>query len=101
MDAYVSIETVTRIISLTREAYERLRARKGPNKSFSHVILQLTARKPLAEAAGMLSKSSVKAIREAIEENRRERQGKVEAQRKWGSEAFLRAGEASFSDDED
>ncbi len=92
---------MTRTISLTREAYERLRARKGPNESFSDVILRLTARKPLGEAAGMLSKSSVKAIREAIDETRRERQGKVDAQRKWGSEAFLRAGEASFSDDED
>lgn len=69
----MSTETVTRTISLTREAYDRLRARKGPHESFSDVILRLTARKPFAGSTGMLSKSSVKAIREAIEEARRER----------------------------
>ena len=73
MDAHVSTETVTRTISLTREAYDRLRARKGPNESFSDVIFRLTATKPFAKSTGMLSKSSVKAIREAIEEARRER----------------------------
>jgi len=35
--------------------------------------LRLTATKPFAKSTGMLSKSSVKAIREAIEEARRER----------------------------
>lgn len=90
---------VTKTISLTQEAYDRLRARKGPNESFSDVILRLTARRPLAESAGLLSKASVRAIREAIEETRQERQRKVRAQRKWGSEAFLRTDETSFSDD--
>lgn len=99
--AHVSMETVTKTITLTREAYERLRARKGPNESFSDVILRLTTKRPLAESAGLLSKASVKAIREAIDETRRERRRKVKAQRDWGSEAVFRAGEASFSDDED
>ena len=73
VDAHVFTETVTRTIALTREAYDRLRSRKGPKDSFSDVVLRLTARRPLAESAGMLSKSSVKAFREAIEEARRER----------------------------
>jgi len=64
---------VTKTISITKEAYDRLRSRKGPNESFTDVILRLTERRPLAEYAGMLSKSSVKAIREAIEEARRDR----------------------------
>ncbi len=63
----------TKTISITREAYDRLRSRKGPHESFSDVVLRLTERRPLAEYAGMLSKSSVRAIREAIEEARRER----------------------------
>jgi len=75
---------VTKTISLTREAYDRLRARKGPNESFSDVILRLTARKPLPESVGMLSKSSVKAIREAIEETRRERQEEGQGAKKVG-----------------
>lgn len=57
----------------TREAYDRLKARKGPEESFSDVILRLTERRPLAESAGMLSKTSVKAIRKAIDEARRHR----------------------------
>jgi len=63
----------TKTISITREAYDRLKARKGPGESFSDVILRLTERRPLAEYAGMLSKSSVSAIREAVEEARRGR----------------------------
>lgn len=99
-DAHVQAETVTKTISIPKDAYDRLRIRKGPNESFSDVIPRLTERRPLAEAAGMLSKPSVKDIREAIEEARRERQRKVKARRKWGREAFLRPGEESFSDDE-
>jgi len=70
---YVYTYMATKTISITKEAYDRLKARKGPEESFSDVILRLTERRPLAEYAGMLSKSSVKAIREAIEEARRER----------------------------
>ena len=63
----------TKTISITREAYDRLKARKGPEESFSNVILRLTDRRPLAEYAGMLSKTSVKAMRKAIDEGRRDR----------------------------
>lgn len=70
MYAYMARKT----ISITREAYDRLSARKGRDESFTDVILRLTERRPLADDAGMLSKSSVKAIRDAIDEARRERQ---------------------------
>jgi predicted CopG family antitoxin len=75
MSMHVYTYMATKTISITREAYDRLRSRKGPNDSFSDVILRLTARRPLAEYAGMLDKSSAKAIRSAIEEARRERRG--------------------------
>ena len=64
---------VTKTISITIEAYDRLQVRKGPDESFSDVILRLTERRPLAEYAGMLDKTSVEAIREAIRKNRRDR----------------------------
>jgi predicted CopG family antitoxin len=63
----------TKTISITKAAYDRLKARKGPDESFSDVILRLTERRPLVDYAGMLDKTSVKAIREAIETARRER----------------------------
>ncbi len=73
MSMHVYTYMATKTISITREAYDRLKARKGPDESFSDVVLRLTERRPLAEYAGMLSRSSVKAIRGAIEEARSER----------------------------
>ncbi len=73
MYVYVYTYMSTKTISITREAYDRLRARKGPEESFTDVILRLTDRRPLAEYAGMLGKTSVKAMRKAIEAARRDR----------------------------
>src|SRR2546426_441898 len=42
----------TKTISITKAAYDRLKARKGPDESFSDVVLRLTERRPLAEFAG-------------------------------------------------
>jgi len=63
---------VTKTISITRKAYDRLKARKRPEESFSDVILRLTDRRRLADYAGMLSKTSVKAMRKAIDEAQRD-----------------------------
>ena len=63
----------TKTIPVTEGAYKRLRARKRPDEGFSDVILRLTERRPLTDFAGMLSRSSVEAIRKAIEGSRRER----------------------------
>ena len=73
MYVYVYTYMSTKTISITREAYDRLRARKGPEESFTDVILRLTDRRPLAEYAGMLGKTSVNAMRKAIEAARRDR----------------------------
>ncbi|OGS50989.1 MAG: hypothetical protein A3K65_04950, partial [Euryarchaeota archaeon RBG_16_68_12] len=62
----------TKTISITDRAYRRLKMRKGPEESFSDVILRLTERRPLADFAGILKPSSVDAIREAIERGRRD-----------------------------
>ena len=63
----------TKTISITKEAYDRLKVRKGPEESFSDVIMRLTERKTLSEFAGMLPLSSVKALGDAIAESRKER----------------------------
>lgn len=73
MYTHVYTYMATKTISITREAYDRLKARKGPEESFSDVILRLTDRRPLAEYAGMLSKTSVKEMRKAIEDARKDR----------------------------
>src|SRR2546428_5242962 len=56
MYTHVYAYMVTKTISITREAYDRLKARKGPEESFSDVILRLTDRRPLAESAGCLAR---------------------------------------------
>lgn len=71
MHAYVHM--VRKTISLTKETYERLKARKGPREGFSSVIFRLTGRRPLADFAGILGSSSARALRKAIQEARRDR----------------------------
>jgi predicted CopG family antitoxin len=62
-----------RTITVTEEAYRKLRAHKGPEESFSEVLMRLAARKPLSTFAGVLSKKSAVAFRSAIDEERRSR----------------------------
>ena len=75
----MAVKTVT----VTEEAYRRLRARKGESESFSEVIVRLTARPPLASFAGTLTSASAKRLRTAIEKDRelRARQDRVDAAR--------------------
>jgi predicted CopG family antitoxin len=59
-----------RTITVTEEAYRRLRAQKGEGESFSDVVNRLTRRRPLAEFAGVLSHETAEALRAAIAEDR-------------------------------
>lgn len=60
-------------ITVTEEAYRRLRARKTGGESFSDVILRLTKRRPLSDFAGILRPETADAMRRAIEEDRQRR----------------------------
>jgi predicted CopG family antitoxin len=62
-----------RTITVTDEAYRRLRAHKGDAESFSDVLLRLTRRKPLSDFAGVLSHETAAALRAAVAEDRAER----------------------------
>jgi len=67
-------------ITITENAYRRLKSRKLGDESFSDVILRLTKRRPLSDFAGILSPDSANAIRRAIDEDRELRR-KVDARR--------------------
>ncbi len=67
-------------ITVTEEAYRRLRAHKTADESFTEVILRLTRRRPLASFAGSLSAETADAIRKAIDEDR-ERRRKADERR--------------------
>ncbi len=63
----------SKTISITEDAYHRLRARKRRGESFTDVILRLTERRPLSEFAGVLDEETGRALVAALEEARRER----------------------------
>ena len=61
----------TKTISITEEAYERLRSRKYERESFSDVIYRMTKRKKLSDFYGMLGEKAAK-MEEAITESRKQ-----------------------------
>jgi predicted CopG family antitoxin len=58
-------------ISISDEAYNRLKKFKGKNESFTDVINRLTSKSTLLELRGTLSKNEADSIRTAIEESRK------------------------------
>jgi len=67
-----------RTITVTDEAYRRLRAHKGSSESFTDVVLRLTERRPLSDFAGVVSHETATALRAAVEEDRRQRRRRDE-----------------------
>lgn len=63
----------SKTISITEEAYRRLRARKQRGESFTDVILRLTERRPLSEFLGILDEETGRALEDVLEEARKER----------------------------
>jgi predicted CopG family antitoxin len=66
----------TRTISVSDEAYARLKALKRQGESFSDVISRLTSRKHLSELAGVLNEKEAKSLEKTIAalRNRRKKQ---------------------------
>lgn len=60
----------TRTISLDEEAYERLKAHKRADESFSDVVKRLAGERSWKEVAGILTEAEVDALENAINEGR-------------------------------
>lgn len=58
----------TKTISITEEAYERLKMKKEKNESFSDVINKITGRRSLLEIAGILSNEEADLLRNHIKD---------------------------------
>ncbi len=71
---------VVKTITVTEEAYHRLKSRKTADESFSDVIIRLTKRPPLSDFVGVLSPRTADAMWKAIEEDRARRR-KVDERR--------------------
>jgi predicted CopG family antitoxin len=61
----------TKTITVTEQAYEALKARKGPKDSFSETILRVAGKGSLREFAGVLSKQSADRLEQAIKKQRK------------------------------
>lgn len=62
-----------RTITVTEDAYRRLRANKGESESFSDVLIRLTQHRPLMDFAGVLSHDTAQAVRAALADDRARR----------------------------
>ena len=60
----------TKTISITEEAYERLRLKKEKNESFTDVINRITGKRSLLELAGILSNEEADNMKKHIKEMR-------------------------------
>lgn len=69
----------TRNISISDEAYERLKSIKKPNESFTDVINRLTGRRSILELVGVLSKEEGKEIKQRIKEMRKKSRERSQA----------------------
>jgi predicted CopG family antitoxin len=67
----------SKTISVSDEAYARLKAHKKPGESFSDTINRLTSRKRLSEIAGVLSEEDIEVIEETIAALRTESRKRV------------------------
>lgn len=60
------VDMGSKTISVSDEAYARLKALKKPGESFSDTINRLTARKRLSEIAGVLTEEDIRVIEKAV-----------------------------------
>lgn len=69
---------MSKSIRLSEEAYERLKARKQDDETFSDVVLRLAGERSLLELAGILSDEEADALEDAIAERRARRRDDLE-----------------------
>jgi len=69
---------MSKSIRLSDEAYERLKAHKEADETFTDVVLRLAGEHSLLELAGILDDEEAAAMEAAIEERRERRHTDVE-----------------------
>jgi len=64
---------VTKTITVTNEAYERLKGMKEGNESFSEAIIRISGKRPLSDFYGILRHESAEDLRRVVKETRKGR----------------------------
>jgi predicted CopG family antitoxin len=59
-------------ITISEEAYRRLKSKKKKNESFTDVINRITRERPLSEIAGILSEKEADKLKKHVKDRRKE-----------------------------
>lgn len=76
--AYTRMQ-MSKSIRLSDEAYNRLKAHKRDDETFTEVVLRLSGERSLLELAGIFDDEETAAIKKAIAERRDRRRRELEA----------------------
>ena len=68
---YVCVCMATKTISITEEAYERLKIRKNGSESFTDVINKITGKRSILDFAGMLTDTEASELKSNIAKARK------------------------------
>ncbi|MBS3816659.1 MAG: antitoxin VapB family protein [Candidatus Thermoplasmatota archaeon] len=68
----------SKTITISKEAYERLKSRKDEKESFTDVINKLTRERSLTEIAGILSEDEADRLEERIKETRNKTRDRID-----------------------
>ena len=68
----------SKTITISEEAYQRLKSRKDENESFTDVINKLTRERSLMEIAGILSEDEADRLEEKIKAGREKTRDRIE-----------------------
>ena len=72
------VHMATKTITITEEAYNKLKVRKKGNESFSEVINRIAPYTDWSDFAGVLSEESARKLEKSIKESRKETEKKLE-----------------------
>lgn len=79
MQTPVHTSMATKTVSLTEEAYERLKARKKEHESFSDVITRITNTRSLLDFAGILTEEQAHRLKKTIARSREQSRKRMKA----------------------